>query len=135
MPAEARIYWDANVLLSYIDGDQERLPPIEELLRRGRAGEIELVTSTLTQVEVAFAASEREAAELDDEIETAIDELWLPGSPIKVVELHAAVARQARALMRSELAAGRSGLSASDAIHLATRSRWAQTTATRTTSG
>ncbi|MEJ7787527.1 MAG: PIN domain-containing protein [Solirubrobacteraceae bacterium] len=74
----------------------------------------------MTQVEVAFAASEKEAGELDDEIETAIDELWLPGSPVKVVELHAAVAHQARALMRSELAAGRSGLSASDAIHLAT---------------
>ena len=120
MPAESRIYWDANVLLSYIDGDQDRLPPIEELLRRSRAGEVELVTSTLTQVEVAFAPSEKEAGVLDDEIETAIDELWLPGSPIKVVELHAAVAAQARALMRTELAAGRSGLRASDGIHLAT---------------
>jgi len=39
------IYWDADVFLSYVDGDEDRLPTIDELIRRARAHEIELVTS------------------------------------------------------------------------------------------
>lgn len=56
MPDElSRIYWDANVPLSYISGVADRLPVIEELLKRARAREIELLTSSISRVEVAFA--------------------------------------------------------------------------------
>lgn len=121
MPADRpRIYWNSNVLLSYIDGDEDRLPVIEELHRQSRAGKIELVTSALSQVEVAFAPSEKASGSLDPEIEARIDELWLPSSPIASVEFHPALARDARYLMREVTAAGRSGLKAGDAIHLAT---------------
>lgn len=76
MPDEsARVYWDANVLLSYVDGDADRLPTIEELLRQARASEIEIVTSALSQVEVAFAGSEKHDRALDPEAEERIDEL------------------------------------------------------------
>jgi hypothetical protein len=44
---------DACVLLSYVDGDADRMPEIEELLRRGSADELELLTSVLSHVEVA----------------------------------------------------------------------------------
>lgn len=124
MPAEGRlVYWDADVLLSYIDGDAERLPTIDELLRRARAGNIELVTSVLSQAEVAFASEEKEAGQLDPAIEANIDELWKPASPITLVEVHPAIVRSARDLIRSAVAAGRSGLKPADAIHLATAER------------
>jgi predicted nucleic acid-binding protein len=118
-----RIYWDSNVPLSYIDGDEDRLPTIDELLRRSRAREIEIVTSALTQVEVAFGSQEKEDEALDPDIEEKIDELWKPGSPITVVEFYPAVAHEARTLMRSALASGKSGLKPHDAIHLATARR------------
>lgn len=124
MPDEAsRIYWDSNVLLSYVDGDADRLPTLDELLRQSRAGDIELLTSTLSQVEVAFAPSEKEQEQLDPEIEARIDEFWLPGSPVKMVEFYPTLAAEARNLMRQALAGGRSGLKGPDAIHLATAAR------------
>ncbi len=124
MPAERqRIYWDSNVLLSYVDGDDDRLPVLDELFRQSRAGEIQLLTSTLSQVEVAFAPSEKAAAVLDPDIEARIDELWLPGSPIALVEFHSALGRDARQLMRRAVAARRSGPRSADAIHLATAQR------------
>lgn len=124
MPDERpRVYWDANVLLSYVDGDADRLPTVEELLRRSRARELELVTSALSQVEVAFAASEGEDETLDPHAESRIDELWKPGSPIALVEFYPAVAREARTLIRESLAAQRPRLKPADAIHLATAVR------------
>lgn len=54
---DSRVYWDANVLLSYINGVADRVPIIEELFRQARAGEIELLTSSVSRVEVAFAGS------------------------------------------------------------------------------
>ncbi len=124
MPGEVPVvYWDANVLLSYIDGDAQRLPLIDELFRRARARDIELVTSVLSQAEVAFASEEKSAGHLDPEIEAKIDELWRPASPIKLVEVHSAIVRDARGLIRAAMAEGRSGLRAADAIHLATAGR------------
>lgn len=124
MPDESsRVYWDANVLLSYVDGDPDRLPTIEELLRQARAREIEIVTSALSQVEVAFAASEKEGQALDPAAEERIDELWKPSSPIALVEFYPALAREARRLIRDAIDAGRSALKPADAIHLATAAR------------
>lgn len=124
MPGSPRlIYFDANVLLSYIDGDADRLPVSDELFRQARASDIDLVTSVLAQIEVAFGASEKQSGQLDSSVEDKINELWKPASPLKMVELHSAIAEQARSLMRAELAAGRSGLKPPDAIHLATAQR------------
>ena len=65
MPGEQRVYWDACVPLAYINAIQDRVAVIDELLRRARAGEFELLTSVLSRVEVACAASEKEQGELD----------------------------------------------------------------------
>lgn len=125
MPVDVpRVYWDSNVLLSYVDGDQDRLPTIEELLRRGRAREIELVTSAMSQVEVAFAGHEKDEGTLDREVDASIEELWSPASPIALVEFHPALAREARQLIREAVAAdSRPSLKPADAIYLATASR------------
>ncbi len=83
MPGESRrVYWDACVLLSHINKIAERVSVIDELLRQSRAEEVELLTSALSQVEVAFAAAEKEHGALDPEVEQQITELWAPGSPI-----------------------------------------------------
>jgi predicted nucleic acid-binding protein len=97
MPGEPRpVYWDACVLLSYINEVTERVSVIDELLRQSRAGEVRLLTSALSQVEVAFAASEKEQAALDPEVEQRIAELWTPGSPITPVEFYDLIGEASR---------------------------------------
>ena len=123
MPGETPlIYLDACVLLSYVDGDEDRVPIIDELFRRVRAGELELITSVLSQVEVAFASAEKDAQVLDPEIEAKIDQLWLPASPVVTVEFYDLIAWRARELIR-EAMARRESLKPPDAIHLATAER------------
>ncbi len=119
MPGDAPvIYWDSCVLISYLDGDAERVPTIDELFRRSRAGDIELITSVVSQVEVAFVASEKSGGVLDSEVEKAIAELWTPASPIAVVEFHELIASRARELIRIGIVEQRA-LKPMDAIHLA----------------
>lgn len=112
-------YVDANVLLSYVEGDEDRLPEIDELLRRGAGGELELVTSVLSHVEVAFAAQEKDDQQLSPEVEEKIDALWVPPSPVLTVEFFPHIAYRARQLMRAAVERGWS-LKPLDAIHLAT---------------
>lgn len=116
------IYLDSCVLISYIDGDADRLPVIEELFRRSRASEIELITSAVTQVEVAFDSNERAAGELEPTVEAAIDELWRPGSPLEMVEFYEQIGLRARELIRFAVTQGWR-LTPLDAIHIATAER------------
>jgi len=115
-----RIYWDANVLLSYLNAIPDCLAVIDELLRRSRANEIELVTSSLSLVEVAFARAEKDAQHLDAHVEELIDGLWAPGSPIKTVEFYDLIAYDARSLIRQGITQGWGNLKPIDAIHVAT---------------
>jgi predicted nucleic acid-binding protein len=118
-----RIYWDACVFLSYINGRADRLPTIDELLRLARAQEFELLTSSLSHAEVAFAEIEKTQGQLDPEVEKKIDRLWQPGSPIKTVEFYDLIGVEARQLMRQGIAQQWGALQASDAMHLATAKR------------
>ena len=118
-----RIYWDSNVPLSYLNDVQERVPTIEELFRQVRAGEIELLTSSISRVEVAFAASEKEGGELDPQAEQAIETFWAPGSPIKTVEFYDLIADSAKDLIRQGIEQGWGNLKPMDAIHVATAQR------------
>lgn len=120
-----RVYWDADVLLSWLDDHPERSPIVGLLLGDARAEEIELVTSVLTTVEVAYAATERMTRTLSPEIETRISDLWVPGGPVKVVEVYPLVATRARNLIRDSVPRGWTGLKANDAIHLATAQQMA----------
>lgn len=114
------IYWDANVPLSYLNAIADRVPVIEELLRKARAREIELITSSLSIVEVAFVKAEKNGGNLDAANEAIIDALWAPGGPIKTVEFYDLIATEARTLIRRGIEQGWGSLKPIDAIHLAT---------------
>jgi hypothetical protein len=107
MPDEPRrVYWDSNVPLSYLNAVPDRLPVIEELFAQARAKEIELLTSSISRVEVAYIQSEKDSGQLDQATEDAINNLWAPGSPIKPVEFYDLIADKARALMRQAVSQG-----------------------------
>jgi predicted nucleic acid-binding protein len=123
MPEQKRrIYWDSCVFLSFINGLVERLPDIETLLLEAEKDTIELMTSTLTIVEVAFAATEQNQHALDEDTKERINKLWIP--PVKLVEFHRLIAEDARDLMRRALTKQWS-LKPLDAIHLSTAARMA----------
>jgi predicted nucleic acid-binding protein len=115
-----RLYWDADVFLSYVEDQPDRAPLIENMLVQARKSEIEIITSVISQAEVAYATAERLAGTLDSEIEAKIDELWAVGSPVKVAEVYPLITVRARNLIREGVPRGWSGLRAHDAIHLAT---------------
>jgi predicted nucleic acid-binding protein len=113
------LYWDANVFLNYLNGVPDLMPDLDALLDAAQRGGILILTSTLSIVEVAFAASEQLGGPMSDHIEAAINDLWMPPSPVRLVEFSAVVARSARSLMREARARAWS-LKPNDAIHLAT---------------
>lgn len=116
-----RIYWDAPVWLSYINGDIDRLPTLDALLADSSSdsGNVEIYTSTVSQVEVAFARAEQDKKALDQTVEQQIDELWADRVALKLAELHERITKEARQFIR--LAMTRSwSLKPLDAIHLAT---------------
>jgi len=120
MPTEPpRVYLDACVLLSFVNETADRMPAIEQVLAESRQQKIELITSTMSVVEVACAAEELAQKAIDEETERKIDSLWTPGSVVKLVELHLAIGKLARSLMRAAIPFGLS-LKPADAIHLAT---------------
>ena len=118
--ALTRIYWDADVLVSYIEDNPQRAPMIGGLLAQARSNEVELLTSVISIAEVAFVETERLREALSPDIEQRIDGLWAAGSPVKTVEVYPLIAQRARNLIRQGVPLGWSGLRAHDAIHLAT---------------
>lgn len=112
-----RVYWDTNVFLSYLNDQPGRAPQIEALLAEAEAGKLEIVTSTVTIAEVAFAASEQLSGALDPKVEEKIAAFW--GPPIRMAEFHAAIGARAAQLIRDAMAR-KTGLKPMDAIHLAT---------------
>ena len=121
-----RIYWDSCVSLSYINAETGRLAILDAILADSASdkGTTEIYTSTVSQVEVAFAKSEQDNKALDPDVEAQIDELWADRSALKLVEFHEAIAKEARQLIRTAIAGG-FGLKPMDAIHLAT-AKWCQ---------
>lgn len=125
MPSEPRrLYWDANVFLSYIEGVPDRLATIGALLADAAAErDVEIYTSALSITEVAYAASERMGAVLSQTVEAAIDDLWQDPT-IKLIEFNTVIARDARRLVRESMlrnvAQQLPSLRPADAIHIAT---------------
>lgn len=122
MPDIPRFYWDSCVFLSYVNADEGKVDDIESLLGYADKGEIEIVTSNVSIVEVAFGASERNQSSLSEEMEVKIKKLWQPASPVMLVEFHTLIADEAKHLIRSGVPAGWS-LKPMDAVHLATAQR------------
>lgn len=123
MPDPPRtLYWDSSVFLSYINETAARIETLDELLERAARGEIEIVTSVCSIVEVAFVSSEQGENKLSEEAAQKIDALWSDRTAVRLIEFHELIARDARALIRGGLADGWA-LKPFDAIHLATASR------------
>jgi predicted nucleic acid-binding protein len=112
------VYWDANVFLAYINGNPERLPHIDAYLEKS-GKEVQIYTSTVSIVEVAFGKSEQDGKCLDEDTEKRINSLWMPGSPVRIVEFHSIIADVSKKLMRDSITKGWS-LKSMDAIHIAT---------------
>ena len=122
MPDErALVYWDANIFLAYIGGDARHLPVLDAILddSSNPKGRAQVVTSTVSIVEVAFATYEKQRGILDPRVEDQINDLWADEQAVKLAEFHEMIAREARTLIRRALAHGMS-LKPLDAIHLAT---------------
>ena len=112
------VYWDACVFLSAVDKVPDRMPVIESLMADAENGRLRIYTSTLSITEVAYAKNEKAKTALDPAIEEKIDQLWIPPSPVVLVELHQGIAMRAKALIREAMTMGWS-LKPADAIHLA----------------
>jgi predicted nucleic acid-binding protein len=111
-------YWDACVMLSYINGHAARTPHIEGLLERS-GKEFQIITSVFSITEVSYGLDEQLSRVLDPGVKARISRLWEVGSPIYVVEFYRLLAERASTLMRDALPKSWS-LKPSDAIHLAT---------------
>ncbi|MDP3064439.1 MAG: PIN domain-containing protein [Chloroflexota bacterium] len=116
-----RLYWDACVWLSYINGIADRLPILDALLgdSTSNAGTVEIYTSVLSQVEVAFAKAEQDNKALDSDVEKQIDEMWADRNALKLAEYHEIIGKEARSFIRLAMTKGWH-LRSIDAIHLAT---------------
>lgn len=120
LPEPRRYYWDSCVFLSYINGVPDRLPTIDVLLAESANPdeEREIVTSTYTITEVAFALHEKAQAALDSAAEDKIDSLWTDRYAVKLIDFHEGIARDARTLIRGTVESGLS-LKPGDAVQLA----------------
>lgn len=111
------------MFLSYINAVPGRMQTIDAILDEASNDENAFIfTSTISKVEVAFAASEQSKGKLDPSVENAIDNLWSDQSVVKLVEFHDDIASTARDLLRFSIAQGWS-LKPMDAIHLAS-AKW-----------
>lgn len=116
-----RAYLDANVLIAYVANEEGRASMVESVLDDARDEKIELLTSVLSITEVAFIATDHADGDPLGS-EEAIDQLWVPASPIHVVDISTRIAREARAIIRQSKSRGTRAVKPADAIHLASAS-------------
>lgn len=113
------IYWDACVFLDYIEGSPAWMPILDAILEDVSAsGNLIIVTSTLSLVEVAYTSSERNG-QLDPTVLEAINAIWSDSTEIQIVDVDTVIARTARELLRRAVSERRH-LKPADAVHLAT---------------
>ena len=65
--------------LAYVNEEPGRVDIVSDLLESSFAGEIQIYTSDLSRVEVAFSNSEKSQQDLDEETQAKIDGLWPTG--------------------------------------------------------
>lgn len=118
-----RYYWDSCVFLALINGEEGRVGHIKEFMHEAAQLQVAIYTSVLTIAEVGFSAAEKDSRDLDPKTLQAIDDLWLPGSPVTMVEIYAQIAVGARDLMRTAIETTVKRPKPGDAIHMATVKR------------
>ncbi len=112
-------YWDACVFLAGITGEAGRQPIVESILEKCEDGSVLIHTSVLSITEVSFSKVEKNNKKLDEDIESAIEELWAPSSKIRIADFNEVVAIRAKDIIRRAISRGWS-IKPADAIHLAT---------------
>ena len=123
MTSRPKVYWDACVFVSHLDNrDKSRSDAIRsfiESIMDGRSRPI--FTSTLSKVEVAYLAEEKDRGTLDPAVLAKIDSLWGDFQTVRIVEIHDYIADKARGFLRQAMR-DRVKLRPNDAVHLATAS-------------
>lgn len=115
----APAYWDTNLFLAYIEGTIGQIEAVDDLIAHLALGSAPgIVTSVISIVEVAFLEDEKRRRRLDPSLDVLFDALW-SDPVIRLVELNAQIAADARRLVRASLLRG-PRLKPPDAIHLAT---------------
>ena len=116
MPAKAAVYWDSCVFLDWMKQDKaDRVALIKPLVDSAMAGELLIVTSTWTLVEII--RTEGGAVRTPEEEKKIVD--FLKNDYIEVRAVTRAVAEMARTLLRASANLPLS-LPKDDAIHIAT---------------
>ena len=120
-----KIYWDADVIISFVNDNPERIPVLEAILEATSKDESKtIITSTISKVEVCWTAIEKTNRALSDVEVRKIDDLFEDYSVMTVVEFNDEIALLARKLMRKGMIGGDKRLGTNDAIHLAS-AEWA----------
>ena len=119
------LYWDTAVFLSYLNELPDRIATLEAILDNiSKDKQKQIVTSTISKVEVAWVAHEKLNRILNADEASRIDSLWNDSSVVDFIEFHDDIALIARDIMRTGMIRGWK-LRAIDAIHLAS-AQWAQ---------
>lgn len=110
-----RIYFCANVWISFINKEAGRYQAVEQIIQFAKKGECEIWTSTISIAEVFKSNAQGAAAVASDE---TIDALFEQGW-VTMVSSDVLIAKDARTLLRAHPALKKPF----DAIHLATAIR------------
>jgi predicted nucleic acid-binding protein len=123
MPSPSRkLYWDACIFLHYINAEPRWVGIIEKLLEGASKsdGELLIVTSIISKVEVAFAGFEQRHGKLSKTAEQKIDKLWNDYTAILPIEVFDKITSDARQLVRkANILKPKLALKPMDAIHFA----------------
>ena len=94
-----RVYLDANVFIAYVADEEGRAGVVQSVLEDAREEKIDLITSALSITEVAYISTGQACGDPVGS-QDSLDQLWVPASPINVVDVSARVALEARAIIR-----------------------------------
>lgn len=107
-----RYYWNSSVFCSFLNEEPDRFQVVEDLLKEARSGNIEIVTSSFTTVEVLKLKG---SAPITDEMEKEVV-TFFEFPFIKLYDANRNVCELARQFVWKH------GLAPKDAVHMATAS-------------
>lgn len=116
------IYWDACVFLSYFENQPRRVGVLQAIIAEARQGRRKIITSTISQTEVAFLAQEKADKALHPGTEDILDRFWMDDITVELFDVNPIISIQARTYIRQALSKGLS-LKPADALHLAS-AKW-----------
>ena len=116
MPPPRRM-WESNVVIGYLAGNEALRESCPLIVEQARQGELEIVVSTMVQVEVAYLEG-LDPSEAEERIREFFGRRYIIPAAFDIP-----VAIAARRLIRREREQGRR-IKPADAIHLATAEQW-----------